>query len=77
MTLKKRQLHYNARIRERINDMFEEMKVLLKEMLRDDELRALGAQVFRKSFEAYVKEGFTDEQAIQIVASQGAGISTS
>jgi hypothetical protein len=54
--------------------MLEQFKRMLREVLKDDEIFDLIAQGFRKTHTSLVKAGFTEDQATQIVASQGMGI---
>lgn len=54
--------------------MLEQLKEMLKEVATDDELFELMAKTMKKLHGALVKEGFTNEQATQIVASQGMGV---
>ena len=54
--------------------MLYQLKELLKQVLADDELFALGAKVMKKGYGALLAEGFTPDQAIKIVAGQGAGV---
>ena len=44
---------------------------------QDEEVFALGAQSMKNAFDALVKVGFTEEQAMLIVANQGTGVKTS
>ena len=50
--------------------MIEEVKGILEEMDKSDVIGRV-AKLYRKLFDALVKEGFTEEQAIAIVAKQG------
>ena len=53
--------------------MFEMMKEQLQEMLAEQELFDLTAQVLKKMHDEMVKAGFTESQATTIVAGQGLG----
>ena len=48
----------------------EEVKDILDEIDKGDVIEKV-AKLYRKLFDALVKEGFTEEQAIAIVAGQG------
>ena len=48
-----------------------QIKEMFKTVIADDELFALGAQSMKKTFDALVNEGFTEDQAVKIVAGQG------
>lgn len=52
----------------------DELKEMLREMLKEDELFDLGAQLLKKTYDSLIKTGFTEEQATQIVAGQGLAI---
>jgi hypothetical protein len=54
--------------------MLEQIKGMLREMVADDELFAIMAQGYKKAYDALIKAGFTEEQAMQIVANQGMGV---
>jgi hypothetical protein len=54
--------------------MFDELKKTLRGVILDDELYTLLAKVWRKEYDALIKEGFTPEQTIKIIAAQGVGI---
>ena len=49
----------------------EQLIEMIKEVLTCDEAFDLGAKLLKKSVEALVSNGFTREEAIQIVATQG------
>jgi len=51
--------------------MFEELKEMIREMINDDELLDLGAQLLWKSHSALKRAGFTEEQADAIIAGKG------
>ena len=55
--------------------MLERFKEMLREFVEDDELFDLVAQGLKKSHNALIKAGFTEDQATQIVAHQGTGVS--
>ena len=57
--------------------MLEMVKELLDQLENDDEYFDKVARVAKKMHDSLVKAGFTEEQAVQIVASQGIGISKS
>lgn len=54
--------------------MLEQLKEMLKEVAADDELFELMAKSMKKLHGALIKEGFSEEQATLIVASQGVGM---
>ena len=51
--------------------MLEQMKELLRTMLKDKELFDLMAKVNRTYFEALIKQGFSQAEAVEICARQG------
>lgn len=51
-----------------------QLKELQRAVLEDNELMALQAQLMKKMYDELTKVGFTAQEAIQIVAAQGAGI---
>ncbi len=53
--------------------MIEQVKEVVRELIADDELFAMMAKGMRKLHLALVAEGFTEEQAAKIVATQGMG----
>lgn len=57
--------------------MMEELLEMLREYEQNDEIFETLARMMRKMYDALIKAGFTPEQAMQIVASQGAGIKSS
>jgi len=56
--------------------MLEPTKELLKMVVADDEFFKLNAQMNKKALDYLIEEGFTKEEALQILSSQGPGIST-
>lgn len=54
--------------------MLDDLKEMLKEVVADDELFELLARGMRKSFNALVAQGFTEEQAMRIVVEQGMSV---
>ena len=52
--------------------MYENVKDAIREVLKQDELFDLGAQVLKKNFDSLVKAGFSKKEAIAIIAGQGA-----
>jgi hypothetical protein len=54
----------------------EGLKDLQRTLLEDDEIFSLGAQMVFKMYQALITAGFTEEQAIKIVAVQGSGVKT-
>lgn len=57
--------------------MLEELLEMLREMEKCDEFFDIMARMMKKSYEALIKAGFSEEQANHIVASQGTGVKTS
>lgn len=53
---------------EEFKEMLTTTKQIIKTILNDDELAQLQAQSAMKSFKAFIAEGFSEEQAIQLVA---------
>ncbi len=51
-----------------------EMCDMLKHLVNDEELIPTVAKGMRKMHDALVNEGFSSEQAMQIICSQGLGI---
>jgi len=51
--------------------MVEEIKDSMRIILEDDEFFELSAKMYRKMFVELTKSGFTDEEAVLIVAHQG------
>lgn len=58
-------------------EMLEMMKRVFKTINQDAEVFALGAQAMKNAYDALVEVGFTEDQAVLIVANQGAGVKTS
>ena len=54
--------------------MLEALKELLKELVADDEFFTVGASAMMKMKKALVAEGFSEEQAMQIVVAHGFGV---
>lgn len=54
-----------------IEEMLDQMIEMLKAMLERDEIFKVGAQMVKKSYDAMIEVGFTEEQALKIVSSQG------
>jgi hypothetical protein len=61
-------------VKERNRTMLGHLKEELREIIGDDELFGLLAQGHKKFLDALIKAGFTEEQATQIVAGQGMGL---
>lgn len=57
--------------------MIEQLLEMLREVEQNDELFDITAHLMRKFYDSLLKVGFTEEQAIKIVAGQGIGITTS
>jgi hypothetical protein len=54
-----------------MDEMLDQMIAMLRTMLKRDELFEIGAQMVKKSYDAMIKAGFTEDQALKIVAGQG------
>ena len=54
--------------------MIEQLIEMMKEVNESEEVFEQGALMMKNAYDALVKVGFTEEQAITIVAGQGAGI---
>lgn len=48
----------------------EQMLNMLKEILKQDEMFTLSAQITKKTIDALMKEGFTRQEAIELVRAQ-------
>jgi hypothetical protein len=57
--------------------MFDEVIDVLRAAEKNDDLFTLSASLIKKSFDALIEVGFSEEQATRIVASQGAVVKTS
>lgn len=57
--------------------MVEQIKELLREFLEDDEISDMMAKIMMKNYQALLKAGFSEANAIKIVAGQGLGLKTS
>lgn len=55
-------------INEKMSEMIEMILGMLKEMNGNDEFFEIIASMMRKFYDALLKEGFTEKQAIRIVA---------
>jgi hypothetical protein len=62
---------------EDIKEMVEGMKLMLRTITEDDDIFKLGAQMMKKTFDAHLEVGFTEDQAIKVVAGQGGGVKSS
>ncbi len=58
---------------EEVQELLKNFRKIFMEILADNEVFDLGAQVLKKSHIALIKAGFTEEQATVIVAKQGSG----
>jgi hypothetical protein len=52
------------------DNIYEQAKKMMNEVLADDEFFDLTAKVLKKTYDSLIKNGFTVEQATQIVAHQ-------
>ena len=57
--------------------MIEQLVEMLRAVEENDELFDIMARMMKKSYDALIKAGFSEEQATKIVAGQGAGVKTS
>jgi RecJ-like exonuclease len=57
--------------------MFDDVLKQLKEFEEHDELMDTVARITKKTYDALIRAGFTDEQATIIVAGQGTGLGKS
>jgi hypothetical protein len=57
--------------------MLEEMREVMRQFSDDPELFALMAKAFRKAYDALIQEGFSKDQAMQLLCSQGVGFKVS
>ena len=51
--------------------MLSQAKAMLELVLAQDELLERGAKIMKKSLDYYMKEGFTREEAVLLLAHQG------
>lgn len=51
--------------------MLSQAKAMLELVLAQDELFERGAKIMKKSLDYYMKEGFTREEAVLLLAHQG------
>lgn len=56
--------------------MIEELVELMKSIEANEEFFEVLARLMRKMYDALVKAGFSPEEAVKIVASQGTGLKT-
>ena len=57
--------------------MIEQLVEMLRAVEENDELFDIMARMMKKSYDALINAGFSEEQATKIVAGQGAGVKTS
>jgi len=57
--------------------MIEQFLEMLNSVEKSDEFFKVSASIAKKSFDAYVKAGFTEDQAMQIIVHQGLGLNKS
>lgn len=53
---------------EAIQELVEAQTILVKTIIANDELRYLNAQVIKLSFDSFIAQDFSREEAIQLVA---------
>jgi hypothetical protein len=53
--------------------MIEQLKEMIRELAEDDEIMHLVARAMRKFYNSLIDAGFTPEQAMEIIISQGLG----
>lgn len=51
--------------------MIEQLTDMIEEILKQDKMFSLGAKMLKKSVDALTDEGFSREESITIIASQG------
>jgi hypothetical protein len=56
--------------------MVERLLEMMREVMENDEFFELQANMIKKFYDALVTAGFTEEQALKIVAGQGIGLKT-
>ena len=57
--------------------MTEQLLEMLRKVEKCDELFDITARILKKSYDAMIKAGFTEEQATKIVAGQGTAVKAS
>lgn len=57
--------------------MLEELVTMWKELVANDEFFQAQAMGYKKLFDELVKQGFTEEQALQIISTKGIGFTGS
>lgn len=55
----------------------EELIEMMEEFLKQDKLFEMGAKMMKKSVDVLIAEGFSREEAIQIIAVQGSIVKSS
>lgn len=53
--------------------MIEEIILIMEALLKNDKFFEVSAQMLKKMHVALIKAGFTEEEALRIVAGQGSG----
>lgn len=56
--------------------MLDEIKTMFTKILEDDEFFQKYAALLKKSFDAMVAAGFTRDEAIELLKTQGTGLNT-